>query len=166
MSANSVRRELLMIAVKTTNASSHEPTIRMSDMFVSPACIGSFLGIPSWQDRKRPRRKSEAVLDFRPVDNDDCAGCRHLIKVGHGLDLKVILLEDPRLRLHESVVPVSSDWWPIAETLRSSIANISGESLKTSRQILRAFVRRDDLRNAFFVAVRGVSGPLFPLLLL
>src|SRR3569833_3565099 len=52
------------------------------------------------QDREGPRREAEALLHLRPGHDDERALRRHLVEIGHDLDLVMALLQKPRLRLH------------------------------------------------------------------
>src|SRR3569833_265272 len=52
------------------------------------------------QDREGPRRVAEALLHLRPGHDDERALRRHLVEIGHDLDLVLALLKDVRLRLH------------------------------------------------------------------
>src|SRR3569832_1495335 len=76
------------------------------------------------QDREGLRWEAKTLLLLRPGHDDERALRRHLVEIGHDLDLVVALLEDVGLRLHlvgrvgvERLVPGRGDAALLVEKL-------------------------------------------------
>src|SRR5262249_43083686 len=79
------------------SATEQSPVSRQTGAPASRSRAGA---LTSWQDREGARGKAQTILHLGPGRDDQRAGRRHLVEVGHHLDLIVAVLKDVGLRIH------------------------------------------------------------------
>src|SRR6516162_9614 len=110
---------------------------------------------PLRQDRDSAGGKAEAVLYLRPGDDDQRALGRHLVEIGHDLDLEMTVLQNVGLGVHLVVVSVSMDSWPIAVTPRCSIRNLMVSSDHAGNGL--RLKRSGSLSQSLYMSVRSAA---------